>query len=515
MKGSLEKFIEKAKVVHTGENLDYSEVVYVNNRTKVKIIDHDLRPDGTEYGAFWQTPSNHLKGQAHPDKRATRISASKKCSQDDIIKRFKEVHPDENLDYSQVEYVNMHTKVKIISHDLRPDGTEYGEFWQEPIVHLKGCTHPDIGKEKQNTSIRYTTEKFIEIAKRVHGLEHYSYDKTVYKGSKIKVCIKCNAIGGDGKPHGYFNISPDAFLQGKGCPVCGNHASHAEVEITNELIKELGNENVIVRDKCALNGLEMDIYIPNRNVGIEFDGLRWHSDKFNKNKNYHFNKSTVAYNSGIKLVHVFEDEFLYHKDIVIDKLKNILGINASKKTAYARCCTIHKMDNKSEVSDFLNKYHIQGDSKNNVAYGAYYNGILVGVMTFSLVEGCWILNRFCTNIEYRCPGVASRLFKHFVCDYNPEKVKSFLDRRWCFSSDDNLYVKLGFSLDGVLKPDYRYTNGHGERKHKFGFRKQILHKKYGFPMTMTEREMTKELGYDRIWDCGLFRYVWTKEKTQG
>ena len=53
------KFIEKAKIVHAGENLDYSQVEYKDNRTPVKIIDHDLRPAGTEYGEFWQTPWNH------------------------------------------------------------------------------------------------------------------------------------------------------------------------------------------------------------------------------------------------------------------------------------------------------------------------------------------------------------------------------------------------------------------------------------------------------------------------
>ena len=52
------------------------------------------------------------------------------------------------------------------------------------------------------------------------------------------------------------------------------------------------------------------------------------------------------------------------------------------------------------------------------------------------------------------------------------------------------------------------TNGHGERHHKFGFRKKILHNKYGFPLTMTEREMTEKLGYYKIWDCGLIKYIY-------
>ena len=62
-------------------------------------------------------------------------------------------------------------------------------------------------------------------------------------------------------------------------------------------------------------------------------------------------------------------------------------------------------------------------------------------------------------------------------------------------------------------PDYKYINKHNislGRMHKFNFRKQILHKKYGFPLTMTEREMTKELGLSRVYDCGLIKYVWER-----
>lgn len=70
---------------------------------------------------------------------------------------------------------------------------------------------------------------------------------------------------------------------------------------------------------------------------------------------------------------------------------------------------------------------------------------------------------------------------------------------------------MGFEVDKIEAPDYRYTQGHGERLHKFGFRKQILNRKYGLPLSMTEKEMTNKLGYNRIWDCGLIRYIWKKK----
>lgn len=93
-------------------------------------------------------------------------------------------------------------------------------------------------------------------------------------------------------------------------------------------------------------------------------------------------------------------------------------------------------------------------------------------------------------------------------------IKTFADRRWTFSSEDNLYTKLGFKLNGVTKPDYHYTRLPTDYIHKFQFQKERLIYKYpdaGLSMVMTESEMADKLGYYKIWDCGLYRYVYKKE----
>lgn len=83
--------------------------------------------------------------------------------------------------------------------------------------------------------------------------------------------------------------------------------------------------------------------------------------------------------------------------------------------------------------------------------------------------------------------------------------------------DNNLYTKLGFTLDKILKPDYKYfyQKEYGfQRVHKFNFRKHILLKKYKnvvLTKDMTEYEMTQKLGMYRIWDCGLFKYTWIRK----
>lgn len=89
----------------------------------------------------------------------------------------------------------------------------------------------------------------------------------------------------------------------------------------------------------------------------------------------------------------------------------------------------------------------------------------------------WELNRFASNINYICQGVGGKLFSYFIKNYSPEIVKSFADRRWTTNKKENLYTKLGFTLECTLKPDYRYViDGDYKRVHKFNFRKEILHK---------------------------------------
>lgn len=426
------KFIEKGKKVHCNENLDYSKVDYINNRTPVIIIDHDLDENGNEYGEFKVLPCNFLKGQGHRGKRAKKISLSKRSKQEEIIERFKKVHKGENLDYSQVKYVNMHTKVKIISHDLRPDGTEYGEFWQEPAVHLKGCTHPDIKNKGR---------------------------KKIEENRKIVLNNK------------------------------------------KEIVKEV-NDFLAKRNIATKKVNNIDVFLPDKKIGIVCNMLE------NFDRYYHLNKTEEANKNGITLIQIFEDEYINHKDIVLEKILHIIGCDGDKEKAYGRKCIVKKIENKNEAKTFLNTYHIQGFVGYTVAYGAYCNDTLVGVMTFLNEGKTWNLNRFSTNTNYSCPGVASKLFNAFIKEYKPSEVKSFLDRRWCFNIENNLYTKLGFVQDSILSPDYRYTNGHYERIHKFNFRKQRLNKKYGLPLTMTESEMAKKLGYYKIWDCGLIKYVW-------
>ena len=194
-----------------------------------------------------------------------------------------------------------------------------------------------------------------------------------------------------------------------------------------------------------------------------------------------------------------------------------MGIQQNLPRIYGRKCSIRQID-KNEAEIFLTKYHIQGYDPSTLQYGAFYENKLIAVMSFLQNKknaNEWELTRFASDYNYICCGVGGKLFKHFIKEINPESIKSFADRRWTVDEENNIYCQLGFKFDGYTPPDYKYYNpkiDRYKRFHKFGFRKRILLKKYPDILTpeMTETEMVMKLGYDRIWDCGLIRYVWKK-----
>ena len=428
-----------------------------------------------------------------------------------FIEKARQIHNDK-YDYSKVNYVNSRTKVCIIC-------PTHGEFWQTPHNHLKGYGCAECGKEKSHLS-KMTTEDFIVKSKEIHG-NKYDYSKAYYKTCDTKVCIIC-------PEHGEFWQTPSNHINGSGCPKCANekrknallkdiaifidavtliHNGKPEDEIIS-LFSEIEHQQ---HNREILNGMEIDIFIPPLKLGIEYNGLRWHSEEFGKDHRYHLNKLNKCNEQGIKLIQIFEDEWINHRDICESKLKQICGLNRNPKI-YGRKCEIREITNKDIAYKFLDKNHIQGRTSFTIALGAYHQEELVGVMTFkNEKEGYWDLNRFATDINYQCVGIGGKLFKYFTRNYPFIEIKSFADRRWTTDPTNNLYIKLGFEFDSYVPPTYWYYNSKINpytRFHKFGFRKQHLHKQYGLPLTMTEREMTTALGYVRIWDCGLVKYIY-------
>ena len=476
-------FIEKARNIH-GDKYDYSKVEYKNNRTKVCII-------CPIHGEFWQRPFSHInlrQGCIH-------CGGKYKKTNKEFIEKARNIHGDK-YDYSKVEYKNNKTKVCIIC-------PIHGEFWQTPTNHLSGKGCQKCAREKITDASRLKFNEFIVRANKIHN-NKYEYIPKDIKNEKEKIDIKCPT-------HGIFSQEIDSHLHGHGCPKCGVGVSLQEQEI----IKFLKDNGIVFeerkRDLIPNSHKEIDIFIPNKNIGIEYNGLRWHSDEFNKDSNYHKNKTDECEKNGIRLIQIFEDEWILKKDIVKSKLLHILGIEKKDKIM-ARKCSVKEIT-KDESKEFLEKNHIQGYSRSSINIGAFYNEKLIGVASFIKNDKDYILNRLATDINYNCQGVCSKLMSFFIKNFQYNKLITFADRRWI--GRKNIYDILGFEIDGMVNPSYTYRHGNKiERIHKFNLRKNILHEKYGLPLSMTEEEMTKSLKYYKIYDCGLIRYVKKSNKNE-
>lgn len=485
-----ETFIAKAKSIHP--EYDYSKSIFKTTSEKLVVT-------CPKHGDFEITPNHLFAGQGCPKCRYIKSANSKRRSLDEVIKLANEVHGNK-YDYSQITgYKNDREKYPIVC-------PEHGVFYMNMNAHIKakqGC--PTCGRAKSSISKRMTFENYVEIANKIHD-NKYTYIRDGFVGTNGFVKIIC-------PKHGLFIQDASNHIHlGQGCPICAPQLSSGENEIY-EYLKTLNCGDIIRRDRIILAPKEIDIYIPSLKIGIEYDGLYWHSEMV-KDMNYHLQKTEECEKKGIRLIHIFEDEWREKKNIVKSILCNIIGKTEQK--IYARKCMVRKVS-ATEASAFLEGNHLQGRCPCAVKIGLYYNDELVSLMTFGKSRHFvgngkteWELLRFCNKINFNVVGAASKLLKHFIEEYNPHEIVSYADRR---ISVGNLYERLGFALYNKSRPNYFYIIDN-ERKYRFNFRKSILVKKYECPEDMSEHEFCLSKKWYRIYDCGCLCYKWKKKNEE-
>lgn len=225
-----------------------------------------------------------------------------------------------------------------------------------------------------------------------------------------------------------------------------------------DFIKNVCKLNIASDTRKIISPLELDIYIPEKNLAIEFNGMYWHSINKGIDKNYHQIKSLLCREKGIRLIHIYEDEWNdeHKREIIKDIIKHALNISASENKIYARKCTIKEIENK-EYNDFCNKYHIQGTKGAKVKLGLFYNNELVQIASFDKsrydkqYEWEWI--RGCPASNNNVVGGTSKLFKYFVRKYNPKSVLCYADFN---KFDGKGYKECGFKFDKITVPDKFY-----------------------------------------------------------
>ena len=195
------------------------------------------------------------------------------------------------------------------------------------------------------------------------------------------------------------------------------------------------------------NSKEIDIYLPDLKIGFEFNGNYWHSE-LHKDKDYHRNKSLLAQKEGIRLIHIWEWEWLVENSKIRKFIKNLI---CSKEIIYARKCNIQRI-NDVEYKQFLEENHIQGFRGAKIKLGLYYEGKLVQIMSFGSPRFTdkfdWELIRESSKLGYIIVGGKERLWKEFIRLENPKNCISYCD----FSKfDGHSYENLGFKKVNLNK----------------------------------------------------------------
>lgn len=302
-----------------------------------------------------------------------------------------------------------------------------------------------------------------------------------------------------------------------GCPQCWTTVmtSRAEREVHSFLLS-LGL-NVDPSNRKVLDGKEIDLYLPELNFGIEFNGIYWHAEN-RKGKTYHYDKWKTAQDKGITLLQIWEDDWRDRKNVLMKALAHKLkAINefviahpeyaSELERIGARKTTVTNVS-VNDARKFLDENHVQG-----YASGSYYRGLTdaQGKLRALLVlkkekdsTGDNVLNIIRYATHGLVQGGFTKLVKHAAVIYQPGSFVTFADH--CIS-DGSLYENHGFTVDKEIAPDYMYVVGL-ERKHKFGYRLKRFRDDPDLIWQdhTSERELAALNGLERIWDAGKTKY---------
>lgn len=402
------------------------------------------------------------------------------------------------------------------------DNISQTQEWKDKVADTSlskyGTTHfmkSNEGKRKvQETNLRLygstnyaTSEAFHRgiVDKYIARLGEFNCD-ILAVDARLCVTFKCNACG-------TVNSEQPQFIKRRTdegltpCTHCHRKNNPVSLEETGlvEYVKSLG---VAVEhyDRDFLGKYGADIVVESHKVIIEYDGIYWHSELY-KDSNYHLEKKLLAEDRGYRLIHVFSDEWLYKRPIVEARLRYLFGAPGLERI-YARNCTVKTVP--TDVAKlFLEDNHIQGNAISRWAYGLYSGERLVSLMTFGLSrfeKDSIELLRFCSDREINVVGAAGKLFKAFVDGHaEVDNITTYADARW--STGDAFYTKLGFEVESMSSPGYFIVDGDIRRN-----RMQFQRHKIAGPGDegKTEHEITLEHGLFRIYDCGQYKYRWTR-----
>lgn len=380
-------------------------------------------------------------------------------------------------------------------------------------VHSCGCRHHVIDYNKK---YKLNKKGYLKIVKHI-GYGYYECEcecgNICYKRSSELDAVDNPSCGC--KAHEKRGQTADnIIIQSSILDYLAEYPKSTIQDIAKDLcdyILSINGDKVECNTRNIISPSELDVYLPERSIAVEFNGNYWHSELY-KDKYYHINKTIDCMQKGIRLIHIFEYEWLEenNKERLKKYLSSILGSN--KTTIYARNTVVKEIDNDAYIN-FTKINHLQGEANASVRLGLFSKNELLGVMSFGSPRFNgnyqYELIRLCWKESTSVVGGAEKLFKYFITRYNPKSIITYCDLSK-FTGD--VYKRLGFSELGITEPNYVWVS----RDNKDVLSRYMTQKKklvelgFGY-MDQTENDIMHNLGYHKVYDCGNAKYEWKSE----
>lgn len=422
-----------------------------------------------------------------------RCTKNYKKTTEDFINESKAKFGD-ILDYSKTKYVSAHRRVSLICR-------EHGKFRVVATQHLNAVEHPCPLCAKEVTSFKTTlTEKEVtRRLKNIHG-KKYKYDKVIFVNTHTRIMLTC-------KDHGDFSVLPyNVFSKiESGCPRCSKAVTKPHAKIC-DLLKEHGIK--YETNRRILDGKEIDVWIPDHKLGIEVNGIYWHSAEV-KPKNYHADKSRVAASKEITLLHFWDSEISNNFALVSSLILHKLG---KSKRRFARNFSVVSSPDKERVKRFLNKSHLQGYCSYSKAVTLQKGEKIYAVMTFRRPrfdkDFDWEIIRFCVRKGYAIAGGASKLLTNFR-RINTGTILSYANNLY---SDGNVYESLGMTYLKTTSPSYVWIKGDLQLSRYQCQKKKLFRILPNFDKDSTEDENMRAHNFKKVYDAGHHKYALMDKK---
>lgn len=384
------------------------------------------------------------------------------------------------------------------------------EYYQQNDHHMKGgnLTKEHRGKIKATSNeikelktrfsfgdiTTFCTENSLDLITKLPITEYLS------QHNYVQIKCRCSSI--------YDAKVQNLMILGgyRKCKICSSITSEGEEQLRKFLSDEVCLYN---RRPVFMKGFELDIFIPDKKLAVEYHGLAHHSmrpmygDKDpNKYKSLHLDKYFNCKAANIRLIQVFGDEWQQKpeiiKSIILSKLKR------SSTKISGRNCEIKEVS-KSDAEIFQNQTHITGFTNAIKFFGLYYENELVSCISFRTTwnkkygQNVIEIARFSSKLNTQIHGGFQKLLEYSKPILKSENFNKILTYADCRFGSGDVYAIAGFTHLGHTGAGYFYEKA-GVREGRFRHRKDNS-------IPGTEISQNEERGWYRIYDAGSEIYT--------